>query len=89
MIPEVKTIARGIELYVFDLDKITEDTVRLIDRNLVPICEGDSDTPLWQAKLTFIDFLENKDDTTKIGAIAEFFVHLFLREYGYNRRFSR
>ena len=28
-----------------------------------------------------------KDDTTKIGAVAEFFIHLFLRELGYKQEF--
>jgi len=87
MIPEVKHISPELELYVYNLKVLCADTVELINANLVEICEGDSDTVLDQAKLTFLDFLHNKDDTTKIGAIAEFFIHLFLRESGYKQEF--
>ena len=87
MIPEVKHISPDLELYVYDLPTLCLDTISLINRNLVEICEGESDTSLDAAKLTFLDFLSNKDDTTKIGAVAEFFIHLFLRELGYKQEF--
>ncbi|MGI5308920.1 hypothetical protein [Rheinheimera sp. WS51] len=87
MIPEVKHISPQLELYVYDLPILCPDTIGLIDENLVEICEGESATLLSEAKLTFLDFLSNKDDTTKIGAVAEFFIHLFLRELGYKQEF--
>lgn len=87
MLPVVKHISPHLELYVYDLNKLCDKTMNLLDNNLVQICEGDSDTSLKQAKLIFLDFLSNKDETTKIGAIAEFFIHLFLREHGFKQEF--
>ncbi|CAM4395321.1 hypothetical protein [Pseudoalteromonas maricaloris] len=87
MNPEVKCISKDIELYIYDLESLCLGTKKLIDSNIVEICEGDSDSSTEQVKLTFIDFLKNKDETKKIGAIAEFFVHLFLREQGYKQEF--
>lgn len=87
MIPEIRHISSELELYVYDLPTLSLDTIHLINKSLVKICEGESDTSLDSAKLTFLDFLHNKDDTTKIGAVAEFFIHLFLRELGYKQEF--
>lgn len=87
MIPELRHISSELELYVYDLPNLCLDTISLINSSLVEICEGESDTSLDAAKLTFLDFLRNKDDTTKIGAVAEFFIHLFLREQGYKQEF--
>lgn len=85
--PEIKKISESVELHVLDLVELTPELVKQIDENLVQICEGDSESPLQLVKSNFVRFLGSKDDRTRIGAVAEFFVHLYLRQSGYKQEF--
>lgn len=85
--PEIKKISDNVELHVFDLVDLTPDIIQQIDENLVQICEGDSLSSLQMVKSNFLDFLDSKDYRTKIGAVAEFFIHLYLRQCGLKQEF--
>ncbi|MDO8266427.1 MAG: hypothetical protein Q7T32_01160 [Moraxellaceae bacterium] len=59
-----------------------------IDANIVSICEGAANTDLSIIKQRLIAFLTpKKGSTTEMGAIAEFFGHLYLTEIGFNQEF--
>lgn len=70
-----------------DLIELTPEIIVQIDENLVSICEGNSDTNIELAKKNLHTFLEPKDERTKIGAIAEFFIHLYLRQCNLKQEF--
>lgn len=88
MLPsEIKTLSPQCELHVIDIPTIDGNLEKLLDKFLVAICEGDSDSELSLVKLRLRNFFEDKRKNTKMGAIAEFFVHLYLQENGYKQEF--
>ncbi|HHQ4809445.1 TPA: hypothetical protein ACSP29_003874, partial [Aeromonas veronii] len=87
IIPEIKRFSNNIELHVLDFINLTPEITKQIDDQLVQICEGDSDSDLDLVKSNFLKFLETKDERTKIGAVAEFFVHLYLRQMKLKQEF--
>jgi hypothetical protein len=84
---EIKIITEDIELHVIDLKVLTDDIIKLLDAQIVGICEGDSDSTVAQVKSNFLRFLSTKDERTVLGATAEFFVHLYLNENGFKQEF--
>lgn len=87
IIPEIKRFSNNVELHVLDFINLTPEITKQIDDQLVQICEGDSDSDLDLVKSNFLKFLETKDERTKIGAVAEFFVHLYLRQMKLKQEF--
>ncbi|HIF9313232.1 TPA: hypothetical protein ACX6Q1_001519 [Photobacterium damselae] len=88
MLPaEIKYLSPRCELHVIDISTIDGNLAKLLDRFLVSICEGDSDSELSLVKLRLRKFFEDKRQTTKMGAVAEFFVHLYLKQSGYKQEF--
>lgn len=87
IIPEIKYISETVELHVFDLVELTPEIIEQIDQNLVEICEGDSNSSLQLVKSNFLRFLKSKDYRTQMGAVAEFFVHLYLRQTNLKQEF--
>jgi hypothetical protein len=84
---EIKSITEDIELHVIDFKSLTDDGIKLLDSNIVGICEGDSGSTVTQVKQNFLNFLSTKDERTVLGAIAEFFVHLYLNDNGFKQEF--
>lgn len=87
ILPEIKKISETVELHVFDLVCLTPENLEQIDREIVQICEGDSGSSLELVKLNFLNFLKTKDYRTQIGAVAEFFIHLYLRQFNLKQEF--
>ncbi|MGI2853440.1 hypothetical protein ACRTDR_04385 [Shewanella algae] len=87
IIPEVKNISDTVELHVFDMKVLTQEMILQINENLVSICEGDSESPVELVKSNFLTFLSSKDYRTRIGAVAEFFIHLYLNQLGLKQEF--
>lgn len=82
-----KKINSKIELHVIDVKSLGDEITAFLDKHVVQICEGDSGSELELVKARFINFLESKDDKTRIGAVAEFFVHLYMRQCGFKQDF--
>jgi len=88
MLPvEIKHLSPQCELHIIDVPAINNNLEKLLDRFLVSICEGDSDSELSLVKLRLRNFFEDKKKNTKMGSIAEFFVHLYLQSIGYKQEF--
>lgn len=68
---------------IIDIDE--ESIQNQITKNIVSICEGNCETDLETIKIKLKDYLEPKDIKTKRGAIAEFYIHLFLKSLGYKQ----
>lgn len=64
---------------------LSKELVNYIDEYFVSICEGDSGSNLNDVKKIIIDFLGTKDPRTKMGATAEFFIHLYLKSLGFKQ----
>ena len=74
-------------MHIIDIDIINNDLKKYIDKHFVTICEGDSGSDLKQVKKRVLNFLSRKNSNTKMGAIAEFFIHLYLKSLGFKQEF--
>ncbi|MDD3225277.1 MAG: hypothetical protein PHX70_11360 [Clostridium sp.] len=85
---EVKTKVEGsnaYELHAINIKEISDEFAKFIDRYFVNICEGNSESDIKIVKKRVLKFLESKSDDIRIGAIAEFFIHLYLNMLGYKQ----
>ena len=80
-----EVINPNISIHIIDIDCIEDTLKQFIDEHFVNICEGDSGSNLEQVKKNVLDFLSSKDPNTKMGATAEFFLHLYLKSLGYKQ----
>ena len=80
-----KILKKQIPVTIIDIKELSQDLIKTLDKYIISICEGKSDNELKIVKLTLLQFFENKSDKIKIGAIAEFFIHLYIHEIGYKQ----
>lgn len=85
MTHKIYEITDDITAIVLDIDE--ENVQEIIANNVVSICEGSAETDLETIKIKLKDYLEPKTIKQKRGAIAEFYVHLFLKSLGYKQNF--
>lgn len=78
-------ISNRIELTVLDIEHLTGAVKSILDKNFVSICEGSSGTDLVTAKKEVANLYTRKDEDWKMGATAEFFVHLYLKLRGFKQ----
>lgn len=78
-------INERIRLTIIDIDELDEELIKLIDDSFVEICEGKSGSDLSTVKKRVYKLYSEKKDIWKIGATAEFFIHLFIRLNGYKQ----
>ncbi|TYB91592.1 MAG: hypothetical protein FXF54_08250 [Kosmotoga sp.] len=74
----IKEIAENIYLGVVNIKEIDDELKKLIDQKLISICEGNSKSDLIKVKKRVLNFLKSKNEKMRKGAVAEFFVHLYL-----------
>lgn len=74
-------------LHVIEIESITENVKDLLDKYFVSICEGDSDSKISLVKQRLAEFLKTKNEETQMGAVAEFFVHLYLKQLNFKQEF--
>lgn len=85
---DVRGIGDDCFFHFINIEALDSNLVELIDRKVVEICEGASSTSLQVIKSRLITFLNTKrGTTTEMGAIAEFFTHLYLNEIGFKQEF--
>ncbi|MGX1640469.1 hypothetical protein [Sphingobacterium sp. NPDC055431] len=81
-------LADGNELYIIDIEDINNELEKILDSLFVKICEGSSGSPLAVVKQKLINNLSTKRGSDiEMGAIAEFFIHIFLNEIGCQPQF--
>lgn len=74
----ITEITENIYLGFINIKEIDSDLKELINKRLISICEGNSDSELIKVKKRILNFLKTKNEETRKGAVAEFFVHLYL-----------
>jgi len=80
-----KILDENLELHIVDVEYLTPEILDYINEHFVTICEGDSGSNLETVKKRALSFFENKTESTKMGAIAEFFIHLYLKKQGFKQ----
>ena len=80
------TIDCKLEITIFEVEKISSEIIKCLDENLVSICEGENSlSDLASVKLRIKKLFERKPETWQMGAIAEFFIHLYINLTGYRQ----
>lgn len=80
-------INEHIHLTIIDIPQINEELNVLMNNNLVSICEGNTHGDISCVKKDLIQLFENKTFEWKMGAIAEFFIHLYITTLDYKQEF--
>lgn len=78
---------KNVSINFFCVDKLDIVLTKILDENLVSICEGSSMSDTKLVKLRLQDLFVSKENTWKMGAISEFFVHLFIKQNGLKQEF--
>ena len=75
-----------LEITVFEVKEFNSIVKEYLDENLITICEGKNSTSkIGVLKKRIIKLFEEKDEKWKMGAIAEFFIHLYINLIGYEQ----
>lgn len=83
---QIFNINENVNLHIFELKEITADIKEFIDSKIVNITNGTRKIDLKIVKNKLKKFLSSKKgSTTEMGAIAEFFIHLYLSTQGYKQ----
>lgn len=75
------------KLSVINIPELNENIINLIDEHIVEICEAGSNNSIANVKRRIISLFEKKTNDWKMGAIAEFFTHLYIRTQSYKQEF--
>lgn len=73
-----KIINSKTNICIININEIDSKLKTLMDNYFVKICEGNSDSDLKTVKTRVKMFLQQKKENITMGAIAEFFIHLYL-----------
>lgn len=83
---EIININENVNLHIFELQEITDEIKSFIDSKIVNITNGTRKRNLNIVKTKLKNFLSSKKgSTTEMGAIAEFFIHLYLSTQEYKQ----
>lgn len=82
---EEQSIASNAVLTIIDIEKINDEMKAVLDTNFVLICEGNSGSSLTTVKNHVKQLFCSKDTKWIMGAVAEFFVHLYIRLNGFKQ----
>lgn len=77
----------GRNLHVLKVNIYDEKLIGLINKYLVKVCEGEDLEDVQRVKRRLLKFISTKHENTKMGAIAEFFIHLYLNDCNYKQEF--
>ena len=76
----------NLEISIFEVKELNDEIQKCLDNNLVTICEGkNSCSDISIIKKRIINLFDGKKDNWKMGAIAEFFIHLYMNLTGYTQ----
>ena len=74
----------NIHISIIDVECVNNTLKNIIDNNLSQICLNELDD-LQNAKIILNQRLNSWPEATQKGAIAEFFIHLYMRQIGFNQ----
>jgi len=75
----VKNINANININIITIENITSEFKLFMDDSLISIYLGNRDIDLLLTKKKLLNFITTKSHNTQMGAIAEFFIHLYVK----------
>lgn len=84
---EVIKVSKVITIHFLNIKEISSEFSKYLDSQIVQICSGQKSTDeIDKIKKRLYSFLQSKKNSTiETGAIAEFFVHVYLNHLGYKQ----
>lgn len=82
---KVEELLPNVNLHILELKEISPEIVSFIDSKIVPITSGNALADINIIKIELVNFFESKSPSITMGAIAEFFVHIYLSMLGYKQ----
>lgn len=82
-----QTLDVGRNLHILKVNTYDDKLIELINKHLVKVCEGDDFEDIKRVKKRLLKFILAKHENTKMGAIAEFFIHVYLNDCNYKQEF--
>lgn len=70
---------------LLEIETLSPDIESALDSHIVSICEGASGTDISLVKKRLMNLFSGKNKDWKIGAISEFFIHLYANIYGFKQ----
>lgn len=77
---KIEQISNNVFIHIIEIEEFSNDFKNFIDEKLITIYLGSRTIDLNLAKKKLFYFLDSKSYNTKMGATAEFFIHLYLSE---------
>lgn len=82
----IKQLSDDVEFHYINIKEFDKGLIDYINENFVRICKGKNNkSSLDIIKKRAANFFEKKDQRTRNGATAEFFLHLYLRSIDYQQ----
>ncbi len=78
-------ISSNAYLTILDIENLDEALLNELDYHFVSICEGNSGSCLSTVKTRVRNLFSTKNPDWIMGAVAEFFVHLYIRLIGFKQ----
>ncbi len=72
-------ISKNKKIIIIDIQNISEELENEIDKYITEIWEGNTNGDISDIKKEILKYLAGLNTERKIGAIAEFFIHLYLK----------
>lgn len=72
-------------ILILDITDMLKELEEKIDQYIIQIWEGNTDGDISYVKKEILKYLGEISEEKKIGAIAEFFIHLYLKMNGYDQ----
>ena len=72
-------------ILILDITDMSKELEEKIDQYIIQIWEGNTDGDISYVKKEILKYLGEISEEKKIGAIAEFFIHLYLKMNGYDQ----
>ncbi|MCO8061734.1 hypothetical protein [Acinetobacter lwoffii] len=84
-----QTLEVGRNLHILKVNAYDDKLIELINKYLVKVCEGEDEdsADIQRVKKRLFKFISTKHENTQMGAIAEFFIHLYLNDCNYKQEF--
>ena len=70
-------------IFIITISEISEELKTQLDKYICRIWAGKNEEDIKHVKKEILEYITKKDRKKQIGAIAEFFIHLFLNYKGY------
>ena len=67
------------KIIIIDIQEISIELEKEMDKYITEIWEGNTQGEIFDVKKQILKFLGEIEEDKKIGAIAEFFIHLYLK----------